>query len=52
MIVRVSLFALMPGEKREIAATYRQTDAGKLPLVVDVDGWNVAAKTVPAAVKP
>jgi exo-1,4-beta-D-glucosaminidase len=45
-------FPLMPGEKREIAATYRQTDAGKLPLVVDVDGWNVAAKTVPAGVKP
>jgi len=37
-------FALLPGEKREIAATYRKVDAGDRPLTVAVDGLNVSAK--------
>ena len=32
-------FELMPGEKREIAATYRRKQLGR-PYVT-VDGWNV-----------
>ncbi|MDR3717365.1 MAG: hypothetical protein P4K98_01085 [Bryobacteraceae bacterium] len=44
-------FALMPGEKREIAATYRKADAGARPLTVEVDGGNVSAKPVVASVR-
>jgi exo-1,4-beta-D-glucosaminidase len=44
-------FALMPGEKREIAATYRKADAGPRPLTVEVDGGNVSAKPVVASVR-
>jgi exo-1,4-beta-D-glucosaminidase len=34
-------FALMPGEKREVTATYREDDLeGEHPVIV-VDGWNV-----------
>jgi exo-1,4-beta-D-glucosaminidase len=40
-------FALMPGEKREIIATYRKTNTGSRPLIIEVDGGNVSAK--PAA---
>jgi exo-1,4-beta-D-glucosaminidase len=44
-------FALMPGEKREIAATYRKAHAGPRPPIVEVDGGNVSAKPVTALVR-
>ena len=44
-------FALLPGERREIAATYRKADAGTRPLTVEVDGWNVSAKPAVASVR-
>jgi len=34
-------FALMPGEKREIAARYREEDLGGEHPAIAVDGWNV-----------
>ena len=34
-------FALMPGEKREIRATYHVTDLAGASPVTGVDGWNV-----------
>jgi exo-1,4-beta-D-glucosaminidase len=37
-------FALLPGEKRDVTATYRAADAAKLPVTVRIDGWNVKAK--------
>jgi exo-1,4-beta-D-glucosaminidase len=37
-------FALMPGEKREVGGTYHHDDLRGEPPVVEVDGWNVAAK--------
>jgi exo-1,4-beta-D-glucosaminidase len=40
-------FALLPGEKREIAATSRLSDAGPGPKLLEVDGWNVAPESVP-----
>jgi exo-1,4-beta-D-glucosaminidase len=40
-------FALPPGEKREIAATSRVSDSGPGKKVLEVDGWNVAAQSVP-----
>jgi exo-1,4-beta-D-glucosaminidase len=33
--------SLVPGEKREITATYRATDLGTAKPVVEVSGWNV-----------
>jgi exo-1,4-beta-D-glucosaminidase len=33
--------SLMPGEKREITATYRASDLGTAKPVVEVSGWNV-----------
>jgi len=40
-------FALLPGEKREIAATSRISDADPGPKLLEVDGWNVAPESVP-----
>ncbi len=37
-------FALLPGEKREVSATYRAADSDELPVSVEVDGWNVKPK--------
>ena len=34
-------FALMPGEKREVTATYREDDMEGEHPVIEVDGWNV-----------
>jgi exo-1,4-beta-D-glucosaminidase len=34
-------FSLMPGEEREITATYRASDAGTTTPVVEAGGWNV-----------
>jgi exo-1,4-beta-D-glucosaminidase len=38
-------FPLLPGEKREITATYRPGDLGRSRPVVVVDGWNVQPRT-------
>jgi len=35
-------FSLMPGEKRELTATYRAKDLAGAAPVVEVHGWNVA----------
>jgi len=35
-------FSLMPGEKRELTATYRAKDLAGAAPVVEVQGWNVA----------
>ena len=37
-------FSLLPGEKREVTATYRVADLDGAHPVVDVEGWNVVAK--------
>jgi exo-1,4-beta-D-glucosaminidase len=34
-------FSLLPGESREVTATYRVRDLGKTGAVVAVDGWNI-----------
>ncbi|SPE39475.1 Exo-beta-D-glucosaminidase (fragment) [Candidatus Sulfopaludibacter sp. SbA3] len=34
-------FALLPGESRQITATYQARDAGRGTPTVEVDGWNV-----------
>jgi exo-1,4-beta-D-glucosaminidase len=36
-------FSLLPGEKREITATYRAKDLGATTPVIEVGGWNVMA---------
>jgi len=33
--------SLLPGEKREVAATYRASDLGSATPVIEVSGWNV-----------
>jgi exo-1,4-beta-D-glucosaminidase len=38
---------LLPGEKRQIAATYAAGDLGEARPAVTVDGWNVAPATLP-----
>ena len=37
-------FSLLPGEKREVSATYRTSELGAPKAVVVVSGWNVAAQ--------
>ncbi len=32
---------LLPGEKREVTATYRASELGESKPVVEVSGWNV-----------
>jgi exo-1,4-beta-D-glucosaminidase len=39
-------FALLPGETRQVTATYRAGDAGKATPIVEIQGWNVNPKTV------
>lgn len=39
-------FPLLPGEKRELTATYNLSDLGNAKPVVEIDGWNVNRKTV------
>ncbi len=36
---------LLPGETRELAATYAAKDLGGAAPVVTIDGWNVAEAT-------
>jgi exo-1,4-beta-D-glucosaminidase len=38
-------FPLLPGEKREITATYRMEDLQGTHPVVEVDGWNIAPQS-------
>jgi exo-1,4-beta-D-glucosaminidase len=40
-------FSLLPGESREITATYRVRDLDKTGAVLAVDGWNISAATTP-----
>jgi len=42
-------FALMPGEKREITASYPKASLGRGPIQVRVSGWNVNESSVPSA---
>jgi hypothetical protein len=36
---------LLPGETRELTATYAPKDLGVAAPVVTVDGWNIASST-------
>jgi exo-1,4-beta-D-glucosaminidase len=38
-------FALLPGETRQITASYRTSDARKGTPTVEIEGWNVTRKT-------
>jgi exo-1,4-beta-D-glucosaminidase len=38
---------LLPGEKRELTATYAPKDLGDAAPAVSVDGWNIAPTTAP-----
>ena len=35
--------SLLPGEKREVSASYRASDLGTAKPVIEVSGWNVAS---------
>ena len=37
-------FSLLPGEKREVSATYRASELGTAKPAVEVSGWNVASQ--------
>ena len=39
-------FPLLPGESRQVTATYKTKDLGRSALVVEVEGWNVKTKLV------
>jgi exo-1,4-beta-D-glucosaminidase len=41
-------FELLPGEDRQITATYRTSDAGESVPTVEVEGWNVPHKLIAA----
>jgi exo-1,4-beta-D-glucosaminidase len=43
-------FSLLPGEKREVRARFSAAKAGP-GLVLNIDGWNVTAKSFPLAVQ-
>jgi len=38
-------FALLPGETRQITATYQVSDKNKTIPSIEIDGWNVTRKT-------
>ena len=40
-------FSLLPGEKREVTATYAADHLHGTHPVVELQGWNVTPKTVP-----
>jgi exo-1,4-beta-D-glucosaminidase len=42
-------FSLLPGESREVTATYRIKDLGDAPAFLAVEGWNSAAVKMPIA---
>jgi exo-1,4-beta-D-glucosaminidase len=35
--------SLLPGEKREVSASYRASELGDASATVEVTGWNVAS---------
>jgi exo-1,4-beta-D-glucosaminidase len=37
-------FSLLPGEKREVSATYRASELGTAKPAVEVSGWNVTSQ--------
>lgn len=39
-------FSLLPGETRQIRGSYKSTDLGPSPPVVEVEGWNVKTKEI------
>jgi len=39
-------FPLLPGETREVTATYNTKDLGQSAAVVEVEGWNVKSKVI------
>ncbi len=39
-------FPLLPGESRQLTATYNTKDLGESPAIVEVQGWNVKTKIV------
>ena len=39
-------FSLLPGETRQVAATYHTSDLGRSAAVVEVEGWNVKTKQI------
>jgi exo-1,4-beta-D-glucosaminidase len=39
-------FSLLPGESRQVTATYNTKDLGQSAPVVEVEGWNVKTKSV------
>jgi exo-1,4-beta-D-glucosaminidase len=41
-------FSLLPGETREVTATYRLSENSHKPPVVEIEGWNVNRKTIVA----
>jgi exo-1,4-beta-D-glucosaminidase len=43
-------FELLPGETRQITATYRTSDAGKVSPALEVEGWNVRHQLVPVRI--
>jgi exo-1,4-beta-D-glucosaminidase len=45
-------FALFPGERREIQATYHARDLGRAAPVVEVNGWNVTQFQAGGKAKP
>lgn len=44
-------FSLLPGEKREVSAHFSSAKAGP-GSVLDIDGWNVTANSLPLGVQP
>lgn len=38
--------ALLPGETRQVTATYNAKDVGRSTAVVEVEGWNVKTKLI------
>jgi exo-1,4-beta-D-glucosaminidase len=44
-------FSLLPGEKREVAATYREKDLAGTAPVIEVQGWNVIGSSSSGVVK-
>lgn len=42
-------FSLLPGESREVTATYQLKDSGKTGALLAAEGWNISATRVPLA---
>jgi exo-1,4-beta-D-glucosaminidase len=48
VIWRDNYFSLLPGEKRELSASYAAVSLRGDEPVVELNGWNVMSKTVTA----